>query len=547
MSDKPLFAELGFSKELYDIRQKNGTKLLVAAWIIEIAAALVGLIIALILFKTAIENQDTVNSAIESQRAVNFNVSETTLYLTALIGGLPFIMCSIVELMKIPIATLVYHSQSIIWKAIFFVALILLAIITFETMGTGMQQGYQVRTGEVQVLSQQILRDEDSISSTEAELEEARNIALTRQVYARQKQEVFDAFAIRRGELEDQINSQIDTARQSYGEGRTIGLQSQFDQASQSRELEETRYNQQISAINNEYEEDRAVLDSRYDAQTATYSEERASISQIYEAATEACSLRALTKGSCQESAEEARVASTLALDQKIAEEQDRYNNAANNLQRKRTDAISSLDNDLENSRSRLDSEISQLGQQLARATNVNATQLNEIIEALQNDKQVRIDELTAERDRQISEIAQEEETATVRATPENIEKLRSELEILREDLEENKSQLDIRTTQNQVYQMAKIAYSNCWFLDGDCDVSNQEVRMSNVPQSYVETIATYWFGSLAFIISTTGTLLAFGSMVLKYEHHNEHFGLRKNLKEFFTNILFNFLSFGIF
>ena len=103
----PLFSELGFSKELYEIRQKNGRYLLGAAWLLEVIAASIGLLIAIILI---LQGQETL-------REVAGEITSSMRY-SVYISGLPFVMSAVVELMKIPIVTLVYHSKSLLWKSI---------------------------------------------------------------------------------------------------------------------------------------------------------------------------------------------------------------------------------------------------------------------------------------------------------------------------------------------------------------------------------------------------------------------------------------------
>ena len=91
----PLFSELGFSKELYEIRQKNGRYLLGAAWLLEVIAASIGLLIAIILI---LQGQETL-------REVAGEITSSMRY-SVYISGLPFVMSAVVELMKIPMLLL---------------------------------------------------------------------------------------------------------------------------------------------------------------------------------------------------------------------------------------------------------------------------------------------------------------------------------------------------------------------------------------------------------------------------------------------------------
>jgi len=112
----------------------KGKFLLNMAWTVEILVAIIGICIAIIVIINAqgIENVDEL-----SGRSLRLN--------DITFGGIFFIV-AIVELTKIPLATAVYYSVRIYWKVIFLIGLLLVNVSTFETIVTGFERINRERT-----------------------------------------------------------------------------------------------------------------------------------------------------------------------------------------------------------------------------------------------------------------------------------------------------------------------------------------------------------------------------------------------------------------
>ena len=118
--------------------------MLVAAWLLEIVAASIGAFIAYLTIAAALD-------------AVSSDAITRSIQLNAFLGGLPFLMVAIVELMKIPLVTAAFHSKSSGWKLFFTVSLILVALITFETALNGFQRNFQTRMLQVDDVKNEIV------------------------------------------------------------------------------------------------------------------------------------------------------------------------------------------------------------------------------------------------------------------------------------------------------------------------------------------------------------------------------------------------------
>ena len=138
----------------------KGKFLLNMAWTVEILVAIIGVCIAIIVIINAqgIENVDEL-----SGRSLRLN--------DITFGGIFFIV-AIVELTKIPLATAVYYSVRLYWKIIFLVGLLLVNVSTFETIVTGFERINRERT---KIVDKKIVKYH-SINTQLEQLEDNTNI-----------------------------------------------------------------------------------------------------------------------------------------------------------------------------------------------------------------------------------------------------------------------------------------------------------------------------------------------------------------------------------
>ena len=125
------------------------------------------------------------------------------------IGGLPFMMVAIVELCKIPLATAVFHAKRFFWKMMFTISLLLLVVITFETVLIGMEQNFSTRTYVIGQTNQILLETNEAIVEKERELTTQRNISedQIRQDFSKERETISNARAVELNELDqDELN-----------------------------------------------------------------------------------------------------------------------------------------------------------------------------------------------------------------------------------------------------------------------------------------------------------------------------------------------------
>ena len=116
-----------------------GKKLIYFAWAIEILVASVGFTIAMLFFFS------------KGQSGISAEELSQSLKLDSYIVGLAFLVVTIMELTKIPLATAFYYAGKTFWKILFVIALFAVNYSTFETIIQGFELGYYNRLELVDV------------------------------------------------------------------------------------------------------------------------------------------------------------------------------------------------------------------------------------------------------------------------------------------------------------------------------------------------------------------------------------------------------------
>ena len=115
-----------------------GKKLIIMAWIIEIMVASVSFMIAMLFFLS------------KGQSDLKIADAANDLDINSIIVGLSFIVVTVIELTKIPLASVFYYAGKFVWKVVFFLALAAVTFITFETILQGFELAYNQRSSVVE-------------------------------------------------------------------------------------------------------------------------------------------------------------------------------------------------------------------------------------------------------------------------------------------------------------------------------------------------------------------------------------------------------------
>ena len=212
----------------------KGKFLLNMAWTVEILVAVIGICIAIIV---VINAQGTQN--VEDLAGRSLKLNDITF------GGIFFIV-AIVELTKIPLATAVYYSVRIYWKVIFLIGLLLVNVSTFETIVTGFERINRERTKVVDKkivkyhsINTQIeqLQDNANVKQFDGEINELRKqrTNINKQISEisvngqKRIQDIIDSGSNK--PAIDQLQKQIDTLNQNISNltNKNVELAGQID------------------------------------------------------------------------------------------------------------------------------------------------------------------------------------------------------------------------------------------------------------------------------------------------------------------------------
>ena len=132
-----------------------GKKLIIMAWIIEILVASVSFSIAMLFFLSSGDSNLKI-----AQVASSLNVN-------SIIVGLSFLVVTIIELTKIPLASVFYYAGRVTWRITFFIALLAVNFLTFETIMQGFELAYNQRSSMVDDIRKQVENKKDEIKNIE--------------------------------------------------------------------------------------------------------------------------------------------------------------------------------------------------------------------------------------------------------------------------------------------------------------------------------------------------------------------------------------------
>lgn len=470
------------NRRLYEV----GGKLIKFAWAVEILAVSIGLLISIVVSYSVYMQ---LNAHEREMSAGNIS--------TILVAGLPFVLVAVVEASKIPIATAMMYARHFAWRLGFFVGVIMLATITFETMLNGFERNFSNLTLAIDDQKNAALRLDEKINSLDQQKKNIdtlhmdtidanyhRNVSNANRYFT-------DNLASQRKVMEQRL-SEIDTGYKDKIDQEVSDLQNKEAQVYADWDKERDALQQRIRKMLNQ--------------NLAGSSEEKAQLEK------EVADLKAEMKQ---------KMADATFLTRQSVE--DKYR-ALIDKKEKRLYQVSDFSSGKEALKEQTGTE--QMLQAQLKTMGVTYQKridtIHQRIDFLSNRLKQRSEEDEALRAKYrqqyqqfTNEAVQTKDSIIQRALKEKKSQLKTFDEIqqkvkkIDEDifgLQQQKLEIDhkINTliTQNQIYRVA--AYIN----------GNESAR--DVPKHLVGLVALVWFTSLAFICSVTGVFLAIAGIYLQ-------------------------------
>ena len=515
----------------FEREQSFGRKLMITAWAVEILAASIGLIIAFTMAYDAYNNSEVKN--------VNTSIN-------ALLGALPFLLIAIIEPTKIPLAGGLYKVKNWGWKILILFALLGLTAVTFETLFTGLER-------QVTNVTAQISRGKNSIQVLEKQNSQTSvDLAVLLSINLSEETQDLDTQIQKNRELEKQ---QITSTKQDY-ENRLSVLEDQrsdayerLDQIKTEQNTQDqnkvdaiqsslTALNQQIQDLNDTVRGLRQSSQelSRENVQDELIQRLESNIDQIKSRIEEVERWLNSNEG---EQIKKAQRAIGVVDDGKIGANTRRNFDSWRASEEQRIDPLRASIQD------RL-SQISRVNEQRKNSINGQIAELSKKIKNLESQRAIKELELQSAKIgngeisdtrssaliTKIDQIDQEIKTLNQRHDGE-LEQIRSSRNALQQDYELSKKQIETKSLEARksipnLEELLAKNKDNIRSLEADLTEKaqqNQIYRFAQKVGKYEDIllvkekdltfVSILWFGSIALVCATVGTILALISNIM--------------------------------
>ena len=463
---------------------KKGLFLLRMAWTIEIAVAIIGFTIGLIIMKGTQTEQGT------SQLVSGFSFLGS-MTLNDFSIGLIFMIVAIVELTKIPLATAVYYSARFSWRIVFIIGLLLVNVSTFETIVTGFERINRERTKVVS----------NYITEYHSILTEIENLSIDE----------------RADEIDEDISKELKTRRE---------IQSQIDENNLSAE-------KQIKQLRDS-SGNKEVID-QLERRIESLGKE---IQDLTNANTQ---LRSDSKGAWVKSTFNNQIEENNKIiarkTQEQADKQNQIDSMLRNSNQNNAASIELIRKTAANANKKLNGDLEDVSTRLKQ---LNDRKIKKSENESQKDEKInQLEEKRDENIRKIDELAPDNQVFRVATWLRDWFEINYDEEIREVEKRiiefENLKVIEIQEP-NWLQKIFPFFYNNKkidnTILDKQIASAEKQIkilkRKSDLKASTIQTspyadiprgalVAAFWlwFGVLSFVISVVGTLLAFASLVL--------------------------------
>ena len=459
----------------------SGKKLYIFAWVIEIIAAFIGVMIAWSMGYQTYQYYITENGYFPMANLFDL-----------VLAGLPFLMVASVELLKIPFCKLIYLNKGFKIRFLFSIVLLLVTFITFETLITGFERQFanisiQVSTPQkkLNTVNQKISFREDQVANLKLKTDDS----------------ISDEVTIRRLEAEASRDSAIQALEAQKDQYLASGNQVLLDKKANLEEQikrERVRRDEKIQqteknfvAVSEEEQLRQAEARKGNNRQIEIYKENIKRLEKNLEAQKIDPSLIDLLGGKVGQW--EKDIDKYRGLIEELLVENTKVGlGSANNLNIE----ITRINNEVELRIDEFYEQINDISLKLAQNNKYRneIARIDQKIIRRQEQYNTEIDKIDKFRDEQSNDLGDKND---------RIDSIEEELIPLKEE----QSVLFIEITeayeQTQIYRIAKSWYG----LEDGVMISEKQISF----------VAKIWFGSLAGIVSSMGIFLAFGSFIFMY------------------------------
>ena len=476
-------------------KESKATQLIVCAWIIEICAAGIGFFFAY-----------TTGEATRKYLAQDEDMFIGDPNVSVLLAMLPFMIIGVVELTKIPLAFAAYNAKAGFWKALFIGVLLSLCLITGETIFTGMERSLdnQLKYFQGDKKNQEELKvDLSNLEKQIIELEAERPTDDIDREYDNEIRSFEDSHYIEMDEVNSERESRLSTLESQKAQSRDLfingssqdevsNLQNQLDSLlAMMQNIEDSR----DIEVKNLRDTAQKEIDSKQN-QIITLNESIKGISQ---------ELTGWRTGAKEKQIEAERVARSKAEIELEAIKLER-DQAIKNYRNEINIKIEEYDD----TRSEIVAKLTDARQKSEEVFKIEQDEINIEINALNERFDTRLGNILSRYEEEKALREQNYLEARGRAV-----RVQTDLDQTRAEIKSKKEQIiDVEQTINSKAGEIQVMRFAATYAAFASDGERQGVE--NVTPEDIGIVMLFWFGSIALIAATTGTVISFASFYIR-------------------------------
>lgn len=473
-------SDQSFAASQISLNKKYGKRLVLIAWGIEILAASIGLFIGWYNASTTVAYYSDRPGAI---------IGST--FASVFIGAAPFAIIAAVELTKIPLVLGFYRTKILVWRSVFGITLLVLIFVTFETLFNGLESQYSAIESRISEPRRELRASEEELNIYSNELQDIKNNSLL---------VIDDNYLEREVELISNNQKQNDELLKEK--------QLKIDSIQTKIDVLTDNYNTIIDATGREQDVER--ISSQIDSLRAESFEEKKNINDNFNRQLENLDVR-LTRIDNNESEELKDAFFTGSIRAAADKKRQAISLEKLKLRELFSKEISSLEKNLEAEIKPLKDELKIALEDKKKAEGSESKLLQINLDALRSE----INRITGEYDSRQNDGAegfksklealndQKNNTKTNQSIKEkNIPDLEEKINTEKLKIQNLSNIIREQASQNNVYRITAMFFN--------------EDNFANLRKDQIKWVAYIWFGSLAFVAATVGSILALAGFVLQ-------------------------------
>lgn len=485
MADATLKAGETYPSIEMDLNIKYGKRLVWIAWAIELTAASIGLFIGI---TTAIASIDYYD-ALDDSGAIT-----GTTFSNVFVGAAPFIIIAAVELTKIPLVLGFYRVKSLVWRTLFILTLMLLIFVTFETLFNGLERQFSATESKISSPKRALQVERANLSDLEMRLGEVnqRTVEDIEQDFLNRINSELDDRKQSLDNARDQkekdiriIRDQLTTlANQSINVSDVGGLNSRLDRARADLDKLENRHTDELRAIRESRD---SLISDHGIALQQLESEENEAVDNSGLFASKA-SIRE-TYTAKREQLESSKNQNLERIETELASLEENYRSEQNRLRTQ----IEAAENNLNNSQSFQSGSLQK-----------NFDQLNRQIETINSSFQTTQVDIGSRSDQRIANLNSQKGALVElqRRREQELPNIENAILTSRTNIVRIEESINAAAQGNNIYRMTQKIYGH--------------EKASLVREDELRVVMFIWFGTIAFIAATVGSVIALAGYILQ-------------------------------